>query len=351
MGGQRGSASGVAVHGRVPNLVSSGGRVAFGLLSLVSLVALARCSLVTSLDGLTGGGDAGSEAVTASSPDGQAPAQGGSDAQTPTSDAQPLDATSTTAADGDAGGAAGRDGGDAATHADAAAKDAAGEDAGAPVFADDFEGAQPLPRQWDVMATSDGTLALDTSLFVSPATSLRASAFPLDAGAPGNAANVTLRKLLPMPATGTTVAYDFHAIVKQYDAVVDAVIGALQISDGAGDLYELQLDVRQNGSGGLGVIFAEYTGIADGGSTYVGHPVVAPLPVEAWTHLRVELDVAAPPVARVYFDGTLALETEVTIAVQGTAIQLSLGLSYVASPSAAWVVNYDDAALWLLPLP
>jgi hypothetical protein len=241
--------------------------------------------------------------------------------------------------------------GDAATGDGPVATDSGIPDGGTLLFADDFEGPQSLPRDWNLTATTGGTLALDSSLFVSPTTSLRATAFPLDAGAAGNAVNVTLRKLFVMPSTGRTAAYDFSVYPRHHDmtnATANAVIGALQISDGAGNLYELQLDVQNEASGDLHAVFAEYTGLADGGTSYVPHPVAGSLPAQAWTQVRIVLDITQAPVARVYFNGAKQIETPVNIAIQGTALQISLGLSYVGAPSDSWDLNYDDAAFRLL---
>jgi hypothetical protein len=154
------------------------------------------------------------------------------------------------------------------------------------------------------MATADGTLAIDTTNCVSAPASLRATAYPLDAGAPGNAANVTLRKHFPMPAAHPTVAYNFSAFVSQYDQTYSAnsVIGALQIGDRADDLYELQLDAQLASAGQLTVILAEYAGFSDGGSSYVGPPVTTKFPVGTWTNVGIELTASQPPIASVYFN-------------------------------------------------
>jgi hypothetical protein len=305
---------------------------------LLSLLSLARCSL-TSLDGLTGGDhDASTLAIST-----------GQDAGAPTSSGNPSDASSAAdvtmspAPKPDASASSPPDGGASSIPSDA------GTDSGVPLFHDDFEGSQPLPRAWDLMTTTGGALDLDPSLFVSPTTSLRATSIGLDAGAPGDAVNVTLRKLFTLPPAGTTMAYAFEAYPRQYDATANAVIGALQISDGAGDLYELQLDVQKNAAGALSVIFAEYTGFADGGTAYVPHPIPGSLAVGTWTSIRIELVLVQPPLARVFFDGSLQLETSVTPTIAGTAVQISLGLSYASAPTEAWVVNYDDATYSLAP--
>ena len=178
------------------------------------------------------------------------------------------------------------------------------------LFSDDFEGSQALPRAWDTILQDDGTLALDTSTSVSASTSLRATALSLPSGAPGNAANITLRKRFAMPAAGETLDYSFQTFLSQSDQNgANAVIGAFQIADAAGDLYEIQLDVRLAGAGVYVVILAEYTGLTDGGSAYIPHPVSASLPGGAWVPVDIQFTASQPPVARLYFNQALALET------------------------------------------
>jgi hypothetical protein len=223
---------------------------------------------------------------------------------------------------------------DAASHPDAVVP--------GPLFSDNFEGSQALPRGWPTMDVVGGALILDHSLYISPSTSLASSSEAIDAAAPGDAVDVTLRKHFPLPAAGLTAIYDFHAYPRAFDTGgADAVIGALQIGNAAGDLYELQIDTQYAGSA-MSVTFAEYGGFADGGSSYVGHPVSATLPVEAWTDIRVELTFSQPPIARVSLGGTLVVETSVNVDVAGTFIQICLGLSYVRPGSASWLINYDD---------
>jgi hypothetical protein len=213
------------------------------------------------------------------------------------------------------------------------------------LFADDFDTSQALPRNWDFETTSDGTPALDSSNSFSPPTSLRASAGALPAGAPGNAADVTLRKQVQMPGPGQTVEYDFEAFVSQVDQSngANAVIGALQIGDPAGDLYEMQIDATPTTSGALSIIFAEYTGFADAASSYTAHPVATTFPIGEWTAVRVEFTQSSPPSASLYFGGKLVLQTTVNVPIQGNFMQLCAGLSYVSAPSDAWTVNYDNA--------
>jgi hypothetical protein len=148
-----------------------------------------------------------------------------------------------------------------------------------------------------------------------------------------------------MPAAQATVAYDFSALVSRYDTAngANVVIGAFQVLDAAGDLYELQLDLGGANAGAFTVILAEFTGRTDGGSTYVAHPVSATFPAGAWTAVRFEVTASQPPIARLYFNQTLEIETSLAIPISGVQAQISLGLSYVSAPSQEWIVNYDDA--------
>jgi hypothetical protein len=370
------------------------------LRSLVALTAVAPfvalvltdCSIVTSLDGLTGGSGESETTGDGSSPTSATDAgltDPASDATTvtPGTDATMVDpgtdatttapgADATTSSDGaviaytpdaetDAKIDAKADAGIADAHTDSAIRDSSapldssrGVDSSAPdtgngetlLFSDDFDTSGALPRGWDTIATDDGTLTLDTSLSVSAPTSLRASIVGLAAGAAGNAANVTLRKRFTMPAAGETVAYDFDAIVSTYDQANSAnvVLGALQIADAWNDLYELQVDIVLDG-GAFKVVFAEYTGFGDGGTSYLAHPVSATFPIDTWTGVEIELTNSQPPLAQLYFGSTLVLETTIDVPITGTAIQTCIGLSYSSAPSNAWVINYDNAALWKLP--
>jgi hypothetical protein len=360
-----------------------GARVLRSLVALTTVapfvaLLLTGCSVVTSLDGLTGGaGEIDPTSDGASPPAADAdPTDPASDATTvaPGTDATAVDpgTDATTSADGgvtpyppDAEADAKADAGIADAHPDSAIRDSSAPldssravDSSAPdtgngetlLFSDDFDTSGALPRGWDTIATDDGTLTLDTSVSVSAPKSLRAAIVGLAAGAAGNAANVTLRKRFTMPAAGETVAYDFDAIVSTYDEANSAnvVLGALQIADAWNDLYELQIDVVLDG-GAFKVVFAEFTGFGDGGSSYVAHPVSATFPIDTWTGVEIELTNSQPPLAQLYFGSTLVLETTIAVPITGNAIQTCIGLSYSSAPSNAWVINYDNAAFWKLP--
>jgi hypothetical protein len=208
------------------------------------------------------------------------------------------------------------------------------------LFKDDFEGAQALPRAWDEEEKLNGSIALDKALFLSPSTSLEASSLTIT----GGLVDALLHKRFPLPASGLTAAYELNAYIEKFDTRnnADAVIAAMQIADPGGDLYEMQIDVRLTPSNTMAVIFAEYTGFADGGSAYAAHPTANDLKLGTWNKIRIELTRAQPPVARVYFDGVLQVQTVVNVTVPGPTLQLSLGLSFVRPPSDPWAVAYDD---------
>lgn len=325
------------------------------LVATLFLVTLPHCSLFTSTDGLANGGDnEGDGGASTTSSSGTSGVEGGLGAPTPAKDgsAPPHDGGVGNSGIPDAsGGAPGSDSGGSSSPADASPTPSPIDASNHPtlLFSDDFEGSQALPRSWDQIIQADGTLALDTSNAAASATSLRATALPLAAGAPGNAANITLRKRFPMPSAGQTLSYQFQTYVSQSDpSGANAVLGAFQIADAANDLYELQLDARYS-AGSFVIIFAEYAGLSDGGSAYVGHPVTATLQDRTWVPVEIQFTASQPPVARLYFNGTLELETSLSVPIAGNAVQLSLGLSYVSAPSSQWVVNYDDAQLWAYP--
>lgn len=208
------------------------------------------------------------------------------------------------------------------------------------VFSDNFEGAQRLPRAWDEQQKLNGSVALDQALSLSPTTSLEATSLSLTSGL----VQALLHKRFPLPASGLTAAYELNAYIEKFDTRnnADAVIAALQIADPGGDLYEMQIDVRLSTSNTMSAIFAEYTGFTDGGSAYAAHPTANDLKLGTWNKIRIELTRSAPPVARVFFDGVLQVQTVVNVTVPGPTMQLSLGLSFVRPPSDPWAVAYDD---------
>lgn len=317
------------------------------LAASVLACGVGACSLLTSTAGLNGGGDP-------SAPNGDAAAGG-----IPTSDAAgPPGIREADGALSAADATASTDGGEAPTPADssvtdsplptdAPAADAPAGDAGppSPLFADDFEGPSPLPRAWDVENTLSGTLALDSLVYVSPHTALGATSLPVAASAPANGVNVSLRKRFPLPGPGLTARYELSVYFRQYDTVngADCVVAALQTVDQAGDLAELQIDARLSAANTMQVIFAEYTGYVDGGSSYVSHATSADLKLGAWNRVVIELTQAKPPTARVLFDGVeVVAPFNVSTNVLGPTQQISAGLSYVRPGSGGWIIDYDD---------
>jgi hypothetical protein len=191
------------------------------LRSLVALTAVApfvalvltNCSIVTSLDGLTGGSGETETTGDGSSPTSATDAgltdpAGDATTVTPGTDATMVDpgtdatiapgADATTSSDGGVIAYtpdAKADAGIADAHTDSAIRDSSAPldssravDSSAPdtgngetlLFSDDFDTSGALPRGWDTIATDDGTLSLDTSISVSAPTSLRASIVGLE---------------------------------------------------------------------------------------------------------------------------------------------------------------------------
>ena len=289
--------------------------------------SLASCTLVDSLDGLTGNDGSADGAASDVRTPVDASAETGVDASLPSdgttdSPALPVEGSATP------------DGGTS-------------EDGPSPLFSDDFEGPQALPRAWDGMFTVGGSLALDHTLYVSPDTSLEATSGAIDAGAPGNAVNVTLRKHFPMPEPGQTAVYDFRAYPQQYDILngADAVIGALQIGDSAGDLYELQLDTHLDvDAGAMAVTFAEYTGLVDGAPRTSAIPRRARWSRVAGTRPGSSSRSRSRRSRRSISMACWRWRRRSTSQSRARRSEISLGLSYVRPNSDPWNVYYDDVS-------
>jgi hypothetical protein len=281
-------------------------------------LTLAGCSIAYSLNGLTGGSES-------------------SDGASPTTDSSSPDVAMVDAPAADEGAAA----------SEGSSTAEAGAEAAAPLFSDNFEGTQALPRGWDNMYQMGGSVELEHTVSLSQdTTGFEATSLALPANAATDAVNLSLRKNVTLPTTGLTAVYDFYVYPEEYDTEktdpANAVIGQMQLSDAAGDLFQLQVDGTYE-DGALAVNLGEYTALASGSSPpYLGPTVSGVLQPSTWSEVRLELTFAQPPVARVYLNGTLGLTTAVTMTFAATALQISLGLSYVRPNSGAWNIYYDD---------
>jgi hypothetical protein len=95
------------------------------------------------------------------------------------------------------------------------------------------------------------------------------------------------------------------------------------------------------------VALGEQTGLADGASSYINHPLSAaqPLPANAWTDLEIDVDWTSSTTAQasVLVNGVTELAAvPLTMTVSAASLQIGIGTTYVSEPSATWEIRYDN---------
>jgi hypothetical protein len=215
----------------------------------------------------------------------------------------------------------------------------------APVFCDDFD-VHALPGVWDSLTQMGGTLALDTSSWVSPPHSLLATDSALAAGQPLNAALIK-RFTLPAPPTTFTWSFELEPVAVDTTSMAAIVLASLDFDDAGGDRYSVQFTLEQDG-GPVRLRLEEQSALVGGGNTYVPHTLPDPLPLGQWTNVKLVMTRTAATTAsvQVTYGGTSELaSTPLGMNVNATTLQLAIGSFYETEPSLGWTMRYDNVVL------
>lgn len=212
-----------------------------------------------------------------------------------------------------------------------------------PLFCEDFD-VRPLPGLWTTVHQVGGSLAMDTSTFVSAPNALlaRTDALPV-----GQGLDNVLRAMFPLQVAPATVTLDLQLRPAIADPTPNAtlVVAAIDFIDSANNRYSVQLTLV-NGASALNVLLEEQTGFADGTTAYLAHPIPGTLAVGQWTHvvLAIVLSSATAGQAHVSFGAAHELDAPLQVRVTATKLQLDVGSSYETEPSMGWNVLYDNVA-------
>jgi hypothetical protein len=196
-------------------------------------------------------------------------------------------------------------------------------------FCDDFDDGG-LGARWDLQRNVQGSLGLDTTVFVSPSRSLRVVADPSDASGP--AYDVVLRKNFSGAFSGIHCEFDVMT-----DSATPPQTGSgfgINVS-GSGTNYFMVWNVDQ------ARLYEEH----DPANTF--HPITLPKAGQ-WTRIAVDLAVgtdAGPGQLTLWYDGkqvasfpSLGQPSDIS----GVSFDLGLALGY-APLNNAWHINYDNA--------
>lgn len=277
--------------------MSSALAIAFG-------IAATRCSLTTSLDGLSGP---------------PSPPETGADA----ADAMTADA-------GDAGDA-GKDGGRFCASL-----------APSPMFCDDFDDEGPFAQWTEQRVSAGGTVVRDRGASRSPPNSLLTVA-------PGSATSggaALLALTSPTAVRRVRFAYDMRVDAR------DPQTGYAEVSYlnfGSPDrLYAFY--VRLFADPARTTTFTAEAYLPDGGVPQHNVELAGDPKFTDWMRVVVDLDLRNAPHVAVTVDGALAGETALEPSLYPPSVAtVGPGIGYAASPSGGWKLRYDNVTVDLEP--
>jgi hypothetical protein len=330
----------------------------------LAAVLSSACSLVVSLDGLSGG-PAGPENDAASTvPDGAlSDAVVGDDATNPGDGS--LDGLAADAASGpDTAGPRDALGPDSPGAPDAAGDSASAGDAGLDAVSDVRDGApgpfcaslSPQPSfcadfdegsatsGWSYVHMMGGTIALDGTEFRSAPGAMITQSGIAGSGLIDVAGYRSFAMKGPSTFTGT-VNLDIR--VDQADATGGlAVLAQIGLIDGTGGgQYFVQFVMNSHGAAPLDCSVNEIYFAAGMTSTPVRHPVAPTIAIGAWTHLTLSITAPFPGGAgtqTLSFNGVQAGTSSISVPVRNFSETLGVGLTFVQTPSNGWTAAFDN---------
>jgi hypothetical protein len=301
--------------------------------------AATACTLLTNLDGLTGGG-------------------GSSDASTPEEGS--ADASGVVTPDGNGVGP------DDAT--------VGGQDAGppegstlpfcasqspAPTFCDDFDeypdDAAALAAPWDQVTGQGGSVKRAGKIFTSSPYAMLVTA---DSPVTDNIDLAGYKAFTTLPKTETTftLSFDLYVVAADMTDNSDAVLSAFEMIGTLGERWALQLETSYDPANGgvLDVSFSQNHSLADGGHSYdpgpdSGAPLV--LPMGTWTRVTMiaRTTVLGTATVELEFNGQQVSTGSAVIGILDGIPEILVGLTYAAPSAQGWTVRYDDVTFDAVP--
>jgi hypothetical protein len=308
---------------------------------VVAALALpaSACTLLTSLNGLTGGSPSSDGGTTSDAP------ANPSDTGIP-----PVDGPVTTP---DSASESGPDDGGVPD----AAVDAG--DGAVQLFFDDFDqdpaDAAAFTAPWDHVSGLNAKATRNGATFVSSPDSMLIVTDALTV----DTQQVDCGGYKSFPTSPTTGVYtlSFYIDVQVADETKnsDAVLTAFELFDPSGARWALQLEAVGYSAEGLSVNFSENGTASDGGSLpYTSDPAASLLPIGVWTLVTIEVDLTDPDgpgaaaganTATLTFATTVAATAQLHVGTVGGTPEILMGVSYVQPLSDAWTVRYDNVSL------
>jgi hypothetical protein len=252
-----------------------------------------------------------------------------------TEDAGAADAVASDAPSGDAA-----DAGDASTIGDAgdAAAEASGSGycatlGGTHALCEDFDEDGGFVSSFPItFVTAKASVALDTSAFVSPPSSL-----VVKTPQGGSSDHAYVQR--PFTATASTVTYSFDV---RFDSWTSAsspsgIFAAVIIDDGQPDFHVLSVYTTATYAA-----LEESFRAADGGNSYIDHTFNSAFALGAWRRLSIAIDLVKRTVAASLDGNGVVGPVALDPSWKAGPPTITLGFTYVAAQTQSWQARYDD---------
>ncbi len=209
------------------------------------------------------------------------------------------------------------------------------------VFCSDFDKTTSPPWEWaGAPTTKNGTVAVDTTDFLSPPNGFEAS----NAAFVGAVGTDTLAYVeQPFTSVDGRIDYSFHAYVKTYDTINSPSLPVAQLIVGpqtSGALI-IQLVLKK---GELELVQL-YTG-SDGGAAQTTPVDAGPIATQEWGELELLLDRRATIwTITVFIDGVSKLVAQAAATPSNQNLEADLGLLGVLPPSTANAITFDNVTV------
>jgi hypothetical protein len=226
-----------------------------------------------------------------------------------------------------------------------------------PTLCDDFDDYETSTlTNWDQTFTANGTAGLDS---LAPFSKPYAFTAQTSLAAKGVQAEADVIKGFPMLARrplAITVAFEMN--IDQWDTSPTGQIVAFEVifKNSSSQFNQIVLNLNALGVGGVSAQIAENAAGQDGGAAgYNSYPFQDHPVTKKWTKVEMTLNVPNPTGAQantftVKLDGVTQIDAQpFQVPLQGGPPYIHLGIGYVGTPSAPWVMHYDNFVATVTP--
>ncbi len=156
---------------------------------------------------------------------------------------------------------------------------------------------------------------------------------------------------------GVSITMTFAMNVQSWDSSTSGQIIAAEVifKNSPSVFNQIVLNLGSLGTSGVSGQIAENAQLSDGGTPYNNYPLAKHPVTKAWTNVEIDFSIpdysgSSSNTVTVKLDGQTVLDTQpLGIPIQAGVPWVHLGIGYVETSQAPWIVNYDNFAVTFAP--